>query len=210
VLVSDFLLVHLPDSDSWATFRDVFEVDGSRVRDHEQRLVKLFVNPGATPTVRAADIADESARYNIGIVRTLNHPLLGFEIVHASQQDRFKFSSLSRDASAGQGVSSVEYREQATPSIISGDDGRDMPVHGRLWIKDDDGSIVRTEVLIDAAGLNASVTTRFEFDQTFAAAVPVEMREDYRRSNGVRTTGTATYGRFRSFQVDVSYGRGQQ
>jgi hypothetical protein len=190
-------------------FRDVFEVDGARVRDRDDRLVKLFVNPQSTPAARAVEIADESARYNIGLVRTVNNPLLGFQVVRANQQDRFRFSLDQPDAAPGRSIAVIEYRENSSPTVIYGPGGRDMPMHGRLWVDEATGTIVRTEVLVDVAGVNAAVTTRFEQDAEFGAAVPVEMREDYRQTNGTRVTGTATYGSFRSFRVDVNYGRGQ-
>jgi hypothetical protein len=39
-LRSDLLLVKNPEDEGWVSFRDVFEVDGSRVRDREDRLQK--------------------------------------------------------------------------------------------------------------------------------------------------------------------------
>ena len=208
-LVSDFLLVRLAESDDWVPFRDVFEVDGARLRDHDDRLVKLFVNASGSSADRAADITDESARYNIGIVRTVNHPLLALQVVRAGQQARFRFSGLQADTSAGPNAALIEYREQSSPTVVHGPGGRDMPMNGRLWIETTTGAILRTEVRIDAVGVSAIINTRFELDPAFDAPIPVELREDYRQPNGTRVTGTATYRKFRAFHVDVNYGRGQ-
>src|SRR5262245_17957651 len=47
-LHSDYLVVRMPTGD-FASFRDVFDVDGRAVRDRDQRLQKLFLTaPAAT------------------------------------------------------------------------------------------------------------------------------------------------------------------
>ena len=206
-MVSDFLLVRLPDAPDWLPFRDVYEVDGQPIRDHEQRLVDLFVKPDRTSAERAAEITEQSARYNIGIARTVNHPLLAFNVLRRSQQSRFKFSGLKLDAAAGADVSMVEFREEIRPTIIRGPANRDMPMHGRLWMHGPSGRLVTTEVAVNASGVDATLTTRFEYDAALDAVVPIDMTEEYVQQNGTRITGTARYGRFRKFRVDVNYGR---
>lgn len=207
-LVSDFLLVRVPGSEGWLPFRDVFEVDGVPVRDHQDRLVKLFVTPQNTsPLERAAEITEQSARYNIGTVRTVNQPLLALHVVRTSQQPRFRFSTPKADPSVGPAVSAVEYREEMTPSVIRGPAGRDMLMRGRLWIDRPTGRVLRSEVIVDSA--DAIIITRFEYDAAFETTIPVEMQEEYLQANGTRMVGIAKYGRFRRFRVDVQYGRGQ-
>ena len=65
-LKSDVLLVRAPAGDRWIQFRDVFEVDGKPVRDRDERLTKLFLQPSADAARQVQDIAAASARYNIG------------------------------------------------------------------------------------------------------------------------------------------------
>src|SRR5262247_4019539 len=76
VLVSDFLLVKPPGDELWSSFRDVAEVDGKPVRDRENRLTKLFLEPSANAMRRAAEIRESSVRYNLIDIGTLNNPLL--------------------------------------------------------------------------------------------------------------------------------------
>src|SRR5262245_58928019 len=45
---SDLLLVRYPGDAQWYAFRDVAEVDGKPVRDKEERLTKLFLEPAAS------------------------------------------------------------------------------------------------------------------------------------------------------------------
>jgi hypothetical protein len=76
-LRSDYLLVRSDDG-GWLPFRDVFEVDGRRLRDRDDRLVRLLLHPSRSSTERAQRIMAESTRYNLGrITRTINIPTLG-------------------------------------------------------------------------------------------------------------------------------------
>jgi hypothetical protein len=75
-LKSDFLLVRIGQAD-WLPFRDVYEVDGQKVRDREGRLAKLFLQGSATSMEQARQISLESSRYNLGAMqRTINTPIL--------------------------------------------------------------------------------------------------------------------------------------
>ena len=203
-LRSDFLLVRLQESDDWVPFRDVFAVDDRAVRDHEDRLVALFMQPGPSSR-RAGEITEESARYNIGITRTVNHPLLALNVLRRSQQPRFRFSGMKSDASVGQGAMVVDYREVTRPSIIRGPADSDLPMIGRLWLDASTGTILNTEIMLDVPGLTATIATRFIYDDTFELAIPAEMSEEYVVRNTTRITGTATYSRFRSFKVSTTY-----
>lgn len=201
---SDFLLVRLPEPIGWAPFRDVFEVDQRPIRDRENRLMKLFVDSNAASTRRAVEITADSARYNIGVPRTMNQPVLGLQVLRLAEQYRFQFSPPKSDETAGPRVVSVQFKEQVHPSLFSGPEGSEMPIHGRVWIAEDTGTVMKTELLIDTLRVHASIVTRYEEDATFHLAVPLDMTEDYTQPGGLHVTAKATYGRFRSFGVSVS------
>ncbi len=201
-LVSDFLLVRTTESGEWLPFRDVFQVDGRPIRDHQQRLTDLFVKPTADSAERAADITEESARYNIGVIRTVNNPLLVLHVLRRSQQGRFQFAGPKPESHIA-GVVWTEFVERERPTVIHGPSGTDMPMRGRVWINDASGALVKAEVMVESPGVSATLTTLFDRREGFAVAIPVEMTEDYRQPDGSRVTGTAVYGRFRRFQVDV-------
>src|SRR5262245_42588838 len=77
VLKSDYMLVQLGAGSGWMPFRDTFELNGSTLRDREDRLVKLFLSNDAQRFDQAARIMTESTRYNIGnVMRTINIPTL--------------------------------------------------------------------------------------------------------------------------------------
>lgn len=88
--------------------------------------------------------------------------------------------------------------------MIRGRDGRNLPAEGRFWIEPATGRVLVTELIIDDAAVDATITVRYEADDAMGHLVPVEMRERYNNHRGgSRIDGTATYGRFRRFQVQV-------
>lgn len=203
-LKSDFLLVRIRDYFDWVPFRDVFEVDGTPVRDREQRLAKLFLNPSNDAVQQAERIRLESARYNLGnMLRTINNPVLPLMILEAETQQRFRFSLGKQDLSMGPGVWIIEFKEQSSPTMIGGRGGLDLFSHGRLWIEASAGRLVKSEMSIDQPLLRAVVTTVFRRDEHFSIDVPFEMRERYQSDNGTTLTATASYGRFRKFDVST-------
>ena len=203
-LRSDFLLVKSPDTLALVPFRDVITVDGITVRDRQQRLAKLFLEAPADSMIQAQRIGDEGARYNLGNMRsTLGNPVLGLGVLQFSYQSRFKFSLGKEDRSVGPGVWIVEYRETHSPAMIRGEADRDLFAHGRLWIDAANGSIMRTEVLVEQPTVRAQIVTTFRIDDRFVIAVPSEMREQYSFNSGSKITTVATYGRFRRFDVSA-------
>jgi sulfatase modifying factor 1 len=204
-LVSDFLLVKLPGNNEWLPFRDVFEVDRQRVRDREDRLTKLLVHPAGTDFDQALRIMDESARYNIGDVqRTINLPVLALVVLRPEVQQQFRFSLGKLETSVGANVYTVEYHELASPTLVHGASGRDLFCHGRFWIDASTGRVMKSEFIVNDVLVGATVTTRYQVDQNYGVAVPVDMKEEYSLANQSRVTGVATYGRFRRFGVQVA------
>ena len=203
-LKSDFLLVKLSEADEWLPFRDVFEVDKHLVRDREDRLSKLFLHATGSTLEQARRIMEESARYNIGnIQRTINLPVFALELLRPSDQPRVRFSKGKLDSAMGANVYIVEYREQTSPALIHGPQGRELFCHGRFWVDAPTGRVMKSELVVDDPAVHASVTTRYRVDQAYGLAVPVEMKEEYALPNGARVTGLATYGNFRRFDVQV-------
>ena len=204
-LKADFLIVKSP-GDVSQPFRDVFEVDHIPMRDREQRLAKLFLSDktDADAQGRAKAIADESARYNLGAVqRTINNPVFALIFLQPDVRTHFKFTMGKPDRRMGDNIRVVEYVEDMRPTVIVGLPGQDMPAYGRFWIENDTGRVVKAEVRVDQKGIKANLTTVFRADERLGIDVPFEMREDYDLDNS-RVTGTATYSRFRRFEVTAT------
>lgn len=203
-LKSDFLLVRIRDYFDWVPFRDVFEVDGVPVRDREQRLAKLFLNPSGDAVQQAERIRLESARYNLGsMLRTINNPVLPLMVLEAESQQRFRFTLGKQDSTMGPGIWIIEFKETSSPTMIAGRGGLDLFSRGRLWIEASAGRLVKSEMSIDQPMLRAQVVTVYRRDEHFAIDVPFEMKERYTTDNSATLTATATYGRFRKFDVST-------
>jgi hypothetical protein len=201
-LVGDLLLVKPSESDPWHVFRDVFEVDGRPVRDRENRLeqVLLKATDTADAVKRAQQIAAESSRFNIKEIGTVDNPLLALGLLQRAYRPRFRFTLRGRDATVGENVWIVEYRETARPTLMRGSGDKDIVAHGKYWIDSTNGHIAKTELLFNALGTESSVTTTFEMDDRLGTPVPVEMR--FKRGGSLNEVrGVATYGRFRQFEV---------
>ena len=215
-LRSDYLLLEPEGSDRPFGFRDVFEANGRPVRDREERLTRLFLNPTASVRRRIQGILAESARHNIGDVeRTTNTPTLALLFLGSAHKSRFAFErasdtspELGVDEPEGQGdVWAVAYRETWPVTLVRRRGGRNLPARGRYWIESATGRVLVTELVLDHPDVDSRITVRYAADEALDHPVPVEMRERYNnRRTRSRVDGTATYNRFRRFRVQVEEG----
>jgi len=216
---ADVVFARLAPPFPWATFRDVYEVNGTPVRDRDGRLERAFRESPGTAVARAEAILAESARYNIGPQRTINLPTLPLHFLHPANQARFAFTR-ERGGKGSAGVE-VAFREEARPTMIRGiagseldamsrtaQDGGDLPAEGRFWIDPHQGTILRSEVRFRFAfDATATIATTYRAEPKLAVWVPVEMKERYEGGGfGDGTDAVARYTRFRKFQVTVEEG----
>jgi hypothetical protein len=221
-LISDFLLVRPIGADRWVEFRDVFDVDGRPVRDRDERLTKLFLEPNRSTADQVQKIIAESTRYNIGTMqRTVNVPVLPLVFLDPAQQHRFRFTRTSRgtppllarkdadarppsvfEAPADAWV--IQYEEVEKLTMIRTTNGRDLPARGRFWIEPASGRVLMSELVAEDLSLRGAIGVSYQSEPLVGLLVPVEMRERYlNRRDGSRIEGVATYGKFRQFQVKV-------
>jgi hypothetical protein len=211
-LRSDLILVKPSPGERFVELRDVFEVNGSAIRDREARLESLLRDPRGGPRIDA--ILQESARYNIGsITRNVNTPVMPLQFLDAAMQERFRFTHVAkprpvfadaRDQAANEAAVfrvstemwTIEYRERGRRTIIRRPNGDNLPVRGRFWIDPSTGAILISEMIVNGGGVNATVTVSYQSEPLMGFLVPTEMRESYIRP-GERVTGHAVYGRFR-------------
>jgi len=212
-LKSDLLLVKPAGVDRWLQFRDVFQVDGKEIRDRNERLMELFVKPSSSSAAQAERIVTESARYNIGnLLRTVNSPVLALVILDPRNQSRFTFKRTTHDdpllgrgtAKPGDSVWIIEFREIEKETLIRTTNGRDLPTRGRFWIEPATGQVTASEMIAEDPLIKGTIDVEYQIEPAVSLLVPIAMRERYEiRRDGSRVEGTATYGRFRQFQVKV-------
>jgi hypothetical protein len=149
-LRSDVLTIR-DEAEGWIGFRDVYEIDGRRVRDRTDRLAKLFLEPDTDSRVQAQRIAEESARFNLAqqVSRTINTPLLALQFIRAANQGRSTFTAAGRKVSRGSEIRIVTFQERATPRMIRTLDA--APARGRFWIETFSGQIRETELSVNTA-----------------------------------------------------------
>jgi hypothetical protein len=207
---ADLVFVRLAGEFPWASYRDVFELNGRQVRDHEQRLVELFSRPSPDVHAQASRLLAASAAYNIGPVsRTVNLPTLPLVFLLPDNQSHFEFRLGERKTIAATEAVELQFRETSRPTLVKGPRGLDLPVKGRFWVSPTHGTVVQSEVDFDfGPEARARVTADYHPEPTLATWVPSEMREEYADAPRakVRTfpnefKGVARYGKFRRFTV---------
>ena len=219
-LGSDLLLVKPHGDAPWMEFRDVFEVDGAAIRDRNERLVKMFLEPSESTAEQVAAILRESTRFNIGDVdRNVNTPNFSLRFLEAANQPRFRFTATHErkpaaivDATASADgmfrlstdVRVIAFDEIRSNTMIRTADGKDQPAHGRFWIEPSTGRVLMSELVVDNRRVRATIDVSFESEPLLGILVPIGMRERYHiKRSGTIVEGRATYGRFRLFQVNV-------
>jgi VWFA-related protein len=215
---SDLLLVRRPADDGWVSFRDVFEVNRVIVRDREERLKRLFLDPSAEAQAQLRAIKEESARYNIG-GRTINVPLFPLKFLEPDNLRHFEYKAAGQQNVGGVEASRVAFAEWARPTlvryspdqipVISNSQLRDIPASGWFLVDPVSGAIVgtRMQLTYDPDSVVYQIEVRYQRDAALGLWVPQEMRETYSigrpgsSDRSVLLDGRATYSKFRRFQV---------
>ena len=185
---------------AWVSFRDVYAVDGGQVRDRDERLQKLFLDPKSDPMPKARAIADEGARFNLGTVsRNVNSPEMPLTFLAADNQPRSKFKLRGTEKIDGVETRIIEFDETGRPTIVrSGKD--DLPVSGRFWVEPASGRVMKAAARFEAPGVIGEITVTFGYIEKLRMWMPVAM-DDSIKNPRETVTGHATYSNFRRFGV---------
>jgi hypothetical protein len=205
-LLSDYLLVQLPDED-WVALRDVYEVDGTTAADRGARLKALVAGPSEQLSGRVTKMAEESAHFNLGDLyyRTLNLPTFALRILRPASRKRVTFEKAGEEEVGDTSAWVVAFRETKGPTFTATPDGADVPAHGRFWVDPNTGTVLRSEMIIGGTrrvSARATITVAYAHDPSLGFRVPVEMRERYdnpRRTKDDVVVALATYADFRPF-----------
>ena len=210
-LRSDLLVLDEGDA-GWVSFRDVYEVDGSPVRNHDERLAGLLAHfvPGSIREARR--IAAESARDNVnptGVVidRTINTPITALLFLRAANQSRSTFTRGRTDDVDGVRAVTLHLSEQDTSRLIGSRDN--AAAHGAFWIDPETGRVLKSELDMESGGQDAPfVSSHIAVTYANVPAIglwmPVSMDESYDIPAARQALrGHAVYSHFRQFNVTV-------
>ena len=208
VFKSDFLLVQLGmDGEGWMPFRDTFEVKGKKVRDRNDRLLKLFLENDKRSFEKAAEFNENSNKNHLGnVARTINIPTLGMMLLHPRVNERFEFTDGGEDTLNGRVLRKAIYREAARPTLIKTTRGRDLALTGTIWIDPFTGAVVKTEMNAADPTVRCQITVTFRRDEALELWVPEKMEEYYKANLAVDDIlATATYSNVRKYRrSDIS------
>jgi hypothetical protein len=204
VLRSDVLMITVPGTIGWVSFRDVFEVDGQRIRDREDRLMDLLRSPNANAMAQARRLADESARYNLGRVhRTTNMPDSALVYLQAASASRMKFDAPRASAPVdGAETVVIRFRETGRPTIVTSRRGSNVPASGQVWAHAATGAIVKTEFKLSDLWSDGVFAVEFTVDERSGLRFPAKMTERY-TSPSEEVRATAQYSNVRRFNVST-------
>jgi hypothetical protein len=191
-LKSDFLLVAYPGRRELVmAFRDVREVDGKPVRDKEDRITRMFVQPFENAVRRARDIHRDGLRFTIDNGRVMD-PLTVIGYLQLEYQTGFRFSLGAQARDLGPDVREIDLLP--------------IPARGRTasparaWVSQSTGEVFRTELRSGFGARAQTTTTTFTPDPALKIRVPAEMRDDVPRG-GDDFIGIAKYSNVRRFEV---------
>ena len=145
-LVAELAMVKTGDEGEWTGFRDVVQVDGTRVVDRQDRLRSILTKRDGTLT-EARRLADESSRFNVGpVIRNFNVPTTALFFLSTANQPRFSFTRKGEKTVDGVSTWEVTFRETKRPTLVKTRAGKDVPCEGSVWVVPTDGTIVRTRL----------------------------------------------------------------
>jgi VWFA-related protein len=179
-LQSDYLLMKRPGTSGWLPLRDVYQVDAEKIRPHEARLQKAFLEAPATASARAAQIAAESARYDIRFIeRSVNVPTLALMFLKPANRTGFVFWKLGEPVVNGTHAWEIGFLERRSPTVVRTDAG-DIPAEGSFCIDPSTGRVVRSTVRFKIGNVTSEITVTYRAESKASTVwVPTEMRESY-------------------------------
>ena len=209
-LRSHFVVVCYPGSQIYV-FRDAFEVDGTRTRNPEdERLRKFFDKPTTGSLLQAQEVSNETSRHYIREIGTLNNPLLVISLLQHANRHRTILLPGGTERKLGPTIRTVSFKEVVTPTMLRWGGSVDLPAEGKLWVDEQGGRIVKTELKLGEREMRSLstvywrpptvITVTFGRDEELGIDVPVEMRDRYPMDQD-EVRGVATYSRFRRLRL---------
>ena len=159
--------------------RDVFAVDSSKIRERDERLLKLFRVPNPASGQEAAKaIEEEFAHYYLSPnLRTLDAPGLALEFLREANQPNSEFALEGIRKSGDAQIATVKFTERPSSRILPTPKG--AKTSGKFWIDTASGAVTQTELTVDLREyFRFHIATKFTKDPAVDAWVPAEVLQD--------------------------------
>jgi hypothetical protein len=202
-LESDVAFMRLPGGAEWLGFREVRRVNWKPVKQSGPSIAEVL-GSGAGDIKKALAIANASARFNLGLPRTINVPTAPLDIIHPRHRSAHRFDLRGEDTIEGTRTIIIGFIETARPSLVREPSGVDLISSGRIWVEPADGRIFRIEWFYQEekrrsdAWAPPRLRVDFEHHRELGFMVPVRMTEVF-SSQRARGEGSATYRNFKRF-----------
>lgn len=203
-LRSDYVLVKPADTGPWLGYRDIFEVDGTPVREREARLVELLTGTAPDSLARAAAFARDGSRFNLGPERTVNTPTLPLQLMARVNADRLRVR-VPRNWERQETVS-ITFEERDRPTIVRTPDGHNVESRGTLTVRVADGAILGAQLyfrfMAERGRPEARMHVAYGPVAGVSVLVPARLSEELPMTEG-EASGIATYSNYRRFQTSA-------
>ena len=159
--------------------RDTFAVDSTKIRERDERLLKLFrTGTPAAGQEPAKAMEEDSAHYYLSPnLRTLDAPGLALEFLREANQPNSEFGIESIKSLDGAQVAIVKFTERPASRILPTPEG--AKTSGKFWIDVATGVVRQTDLTVDHREyFRFHIATKFANDATVGAWVPVEVLQD--------------------------------
>ena len=202
-LQSEIAFMRLPGDAEWLGFRDVRQVDGAPVKHSGVSISEVLTSNGGD-IKKALAIANASARYNLGLPRTINLPTAPLDIIHPRYRDAHRFELLGPESVGGIQTALVGFHEVTRPTLVREPSGIDLVSSGRIWIEPSTGTVWRVEWAYQEEHKRSNgwpaprLRVDFQPHKELGFMVPAEMTEVFTVPRA-RGEGRAVYRNFRRF-----------
>jgi hypothetical protein len=203
-LESEVAFIRLPGGAEWLGFRDVRRVNFKPVKQGGLSISEVLTSAAGDMT-KAREIANASAKHNLGLPRTINVPTAPLDIIHPSHRAAHRYELGGQESVRGTRTMVVGFTEVARPTLVREPNGNYLVSSGRVWIEPGSGVVWRVEWIYQAeqrrprAPGPPRLRVDFERHQDLGFMVPRLMTEQFHTASMTRGEGRATYKNFRRF-----------
>lgn len=204
---SEVAFLRLPGNREWLAHRRVQRVDGTRVDRPDAPSFTSLLGGGTDDARRAAAaVVEDSARFSLGLPRSINVPTLPLELAHPRRRDRYRVRLGGKETVDGQTLSVLELVERGRGGIVHFGPRAFFRTTVRLSLRASDGAVFRAMVSMRPPERTAydradpEIRVAFTWHDAVQMLVPASLDEVFLAEGGVGH-GHAEYTNYRRFAV---------